>query len=134
VLQAYRDFGGELVALDAANPTVSVDVADLTGTVAAYDLTGGDPPCAGFVRTAPSLVFTLAEAAPAVKITFAGNQVANLVVVEEGEEIVCPEDAAATMTPELTLQSPAAGRYGVWVGRIDMDKPVNGKLTAALAP
>jgi hypothetical protein len=134
VLQAYRDFGGDIAALDAANPSITVEVTNLTGTVAAYDLTGGNPPCAGFVRSAPSLVFTLAEAAPAVKITFTGNQMANLVVVQEGEEIVCPEDAAATMTPELTLQSPSAGRYGVWVGRIDMDQPVNGRLTAALAP
>jgi hypothetical protein len=133
VLQAYRDFGGDVIALDATTPSATVDVADLTGTIPAYSLTGGDPPCAGFVRTAPSLVFTLASDAPALQVAFAGNQASNLIVVQEGEEIVCPEVAAATITPKITLEQPKAGRYGVWVGRIDMDKPVDGKLTVTLA-
>jgi hypothetical protein len=133
VLQAYREYGGDVVPMDATTPSVTVDVADLTGTIAAYSLTGGDPPCTGFVRTAPSLVFTLASDAPALQVAFAGNQASNLIVVQEGEEIVCPEIAAATNTPEITLDQPKAGRYGVWVGRIDMDKPVDGKLTVTLA-
>jgi hypothetical protein len=132
VLDAYRNYGGEIVALDASTPSTTVDVPDLTGTIPAYTLTGGNPPCPGFVRPAPSLVFTLAADAPAVQIAFAGNQATNLIVVQEGEEIVCPEVAAATITPEITLQDAKAGRYGVWVGRIDMDKPVAGKLTASL--
>lgn len=132
VLQAYREYGGDIVTLDATTPSVTVDVTDLTGTIPAYTLTGGNPPCPGFVRTAPSLVFTLAADAPAVLVAFAGNQASNLIVVQEGEEIVCPEVAAATITPEITLQGPKAGRYGVWVGRIDMDKPVDGKLTASV--
>jgi hypothetical protein len=132
VLQAYREYGGDIVALDATTPSVTVDVADLTGTIPAYSLTGGDPPCPGFVRTAPSLVFTLASDAQAMQVAFAGNQATNLIVVQEGEEIVCPEVAAATLTPEITLQTPAAGRYGVWVGRIDLDKAVDGKLTASI--
>jgi hypothetical protein len=133
VLEAYRSFGGSIVALDAATSSVTVDVADLTGTIPAYDLTGGDPPCTGFIRQAPSLVFTLAEDQPAVHLAFKGNQATNLVIVEEGEEITCPLLAASTATPEVTLEQPAAGRYGVWVGRIDMDKPVEGTLTVTIA-
>ena len=133
MLAAYRNFGGEIVALDASTPSTTVDVPDLTGTIPAYTLTGGNPPCAGFVRQAPSLVFTLAADAPAVKIAFVGNQATNLIVVQEGEEIVCPEVAAATITPEITLNDAKAGRYGVWVGRINMNKAVAGKLTATLS-
>lgn len=133
VLAAYQNFGGEIVALDANNPSTTTDVADLTGTIAAYSLTGGQPPCAGFVRQAPSLVFTLAADQPAVKVSFAGNQATNLIVVKQGGDIDCPEVAAATLTPEITLQDAKAGQYGIWVGRIDMDKPVDGKLTAALS-
>jgi hypothetical protein len=133
VLEAYRTFGGDIVALDATTPSTTVDVVDLTGTVPAYSLTGGNPPCSGFIRTAPSLVFTLAEAAAQVDVAFAGNQASNLIVVQEGEEIVCPEVDAATITPEITLEDVKAGRYGVWVGRIDMEKPVDGKLTVTVA-
>ena len=132
VLDAYRNYGGKIVAVDASTPSTTVDVPDLTGTIPAYTLTGGNPPCSGFVRQAPSLVFTLAADAPSVQISFAGNQATNLIVVQEGEEIVCPEVAAATLTPEITLKDAKAGRYGVWVGRIDMDKPVDGKLTVTL--
>ncbi len=133
VLAAYQNFGGKIVALDANNPSTTTDVADLTGTIAAYSLTGGQPPCPGFVRQAPSLVFTLAADQPAVKVSFAGNQATNLIVVKQGGDIDCPEVAAATLTPEITLTDAKAGQYGIWVGRIDMDKPVDGKLTAALS-
>ncbi len=131
VLAAYRTFGGDIVALDAATPSTTVDVVDLTGTIAAYNLTGGNPPCSGFIRQAPSLVFTLAADAAQVDVTFAGNQDSNLIVVQEGEEIVCPE-TTPSITPAITLKDAKAGRYGVWVGRIDMEQPVNGKLTATI--
>ena len=134
VLQAYREYGGEVVALDANTVSATAHVTDLTGTVPAYSLTQGDPPCSGFVRTAPSLVFTLPDAATALQVAFVGDQATNLIIVQEGEEIVCPEVEAATMRPEITLQQPGAGRYGVWVGRIDMDKPVNGQLTVTVTP
>ncbi len=62
-----------------------------------------------------------------------GNQATNLIVVKQGGDIDCPEVAAATLTPEITLKDAKAGQYGIWVGRIDMDKPVNGKLTVALS-
>ena len=133
VLAAYQNFGGKIVALDANNPSTTTDVADLTGTIAAYSLTGGQPPCPGFVRQAPSLVFTLAADQPAVKVSFAGNQATNLIVVKQGGDIDCPEVAAATLTPEITLKDAKAGQYGIWVGRINMDNAVNGKLTASIS-
>lgn len=133
MVAAYQSLGGKIVALDAANPTATTDVADLTGTIAAYSLTGGQPPCPGFVRQAPSLVFTLAADQPAVKVSFAGNQATNLIVAMQGGDIDCPEVEAATLTPEITVKDAKAGQYGIWVGRINMDDPVNGKLTASIS-
>lgn len=133
VLAAYQNFGGEIVALDANNPSTTTAVADLTGTIPAYSLTGGQPPCPGFVRQAPSLVFTLAVDQPAVKVSFAGNQATNLIVVKQGGDIDCPEVAAATLTPEIMIKDAKAGQYGIWVGRINMNEAVNGKLTASIS-
>jgi hypothetical protein len=134
VLEAYRNYGGTIANLTMANTVATTDVTDLVGTTPAATLTGGNPPCAGFVQTAPSLVFTLADAVPVVKITFTGNQPTSLIVVQEGEDILCNEDDVPTMTPSMTLENPQPGRYGVWVGRVNMDEPVQGKLTASLAP
>lgn len=133
VLAAYANYGGKIVALDADNPSATTDVVDLTGTIAAYELTGGNPPCPGFVSQVPSLVFTLAADQPAVKVSFAGNQATNLILVKQGGVIDCPQVAAATLTPEITLSGAKAGQYGIWVGRINMTDPVNGKLTASLS-
>ncbi len=133
MLAAYQSLGGKVVALDANTPSTTTDVADLTGTIAAYSLTGGQPPCPGFVRQAPSLIFTLAADQPAVKVSFSGNQATNLIVAKQGGDIDCPEVDAATLTPEITITNAAAGQYGIWVGRINMDDPVNGKLTASIS-
>lgn len=132
VMQAYRQYGGEVAQLDAANPSISADVSGVVGTVPAVDLTGGNPPCAGFVQALPSLVFTLADAQPAVKVAFAGKAESTLIVVAEGEDILCDANAPISMTPELMLTAPAAGRYGVWLGRIDMQDTIEGKLTVTL--
>jgi hypothetical protein len=134
VLEAYRSYGGDIANLTAASTFASTDVADVVGTIPAYDLTGGNPPCAGFVQAVPSLVFSLADAVAGVQVNFTGNQPTSLIVVQEGEDIVCAEDSAPTMTPSVFLAKPPAGRYGVWVGRVNMDEPVQGKLTASITP
>ncbi len=134
VLQAYRAYGGAVASLSTTSPTAAADVTNVVGTIPAYDLTGGKPPCAGFLQAVPSLVFALATDAPTVKIAFAGDTPTTLMVVAEGEAIICDERAQFTMTPELTLQQPKAGRYGVWIGRSDLDKPINGKVTVAVGP
>lgn len=134
VLEAYRNFGGEIQELSATNPTLTSEVDDLQGTVPAYDLTGGNPPCTGFVRAVPSLVFTLGADASAVKVAFAGNALSTLIVVAEGEEIVCDPAASPVLKPEMMLETPKAGRYGVWIGRADNQVTLDGALTVTLEP
>lgn len=134
ILQEYRQFGGEVAELSASNPSISATVSDVVGTTPAYALTQGNPPCVGYMQSLPSLVFTLATDEPAIYVAFEGNTTTTLVGVVEGEEIVCDETAALTRTPELVVTQPAVGRYGVWIGRTDMQEPINGKLTVSLAP
>lgn len=136
MLKAYRDFGGTIESVNAANPEVTTDVVKLTGMVPAFDLTQGDPPCAGFVQVAPSLVFSLTEAVPTMRISFVGNTISMLIAAAEGAEVFCDEAAPAALKPELTLQQPKVGRYAVWVGRVslDSDDPTSGKLTVSIAP
>ena len=61
----------------------------MTGTIDAYSLTGGQPP---YPVCAPGAepCFTLAADQPAVKVSFAGNQATNLMVVKEGGEMTVP--------------------------------------------
>jgi hypothetical protein len=131
-LEAYRTFGGEIAELGAAEPVATVQVSNMVGTIPSFSLTQGNPPCAGFVQTAPSLVFTLAEGAAALQIAFDGNVETALIVAIEGEKIVCDESAPFTRTPTFTVPEPGAGRYGVWVGRMNMQTPANGTLTVTV--
>ncbi|MBK8048242.1 MAG: hypothetical protein IPK16_14645 [Anaerolineales bacterium] len=132
VLQAYRESGDQIIELSATNPATSIDVTNLVGTVPAYDLTQGNPPCAGFMQAIPSLVFTLPEGVATVDVAFKGDAPSTLVLVAEGEAILCDKDAPG-LTPEMSVSDPVAGRYGVWIGRADMRTPVNGKLTVSVA-
>ena len=118
--------------LGATTPTATADVTNLTGTTPAYALTQGDPACAGYVQNLPSLVFTLTTEEQAIQVDFAGNTTTTLIAVAEGEEIICDENAPLTRTPQLVLTQPKAGRYGIWIGRTDMQEPINGRLTVSL--
>jgi hypothetical protein len=131
-LEAYRTYGGEIVELGAAEPVATVQVSNMVGTIPSFSLTQGNPPCAGFVQAAPSLVFTLAEGAAALQIGFDGNVETSLIAAIEGEEIICDESAPFTRTPTLTVPEPGAGRYGIWVGRMDMQNPASGTLTVTV--
>jgi hypothetical protein len=132
VLEAYRNYGGEVLPLSNENPMLTGEVKDLQGTVPAYDLTGGNPPCTGFLRPIPSLVFTLADGAKGINVSFAGNALSTLIVVEEGEDIVCDPSAPPALKTSLKLENPAAGRYGVWVGRADTQVQLDGTIAVSL--
>lgn len=133
-LKAYTAAGGKVADLSANNVSVTQDVTNMVGTTPAYSLTGGNPPCAGFVQNAPSSVFTLAKDAAALELSFAGDTTSTLIVAAEGGPIVCDPNAPLTARPKLVVDKPVAGRYGVWVGRTDMQQPVNGKLTVTVTP
>jgi hypothetical protein len=107
---------------------------NLVGITQAVDLTGGDPPCPGFVDTAPDYVFDLKTDLAALNISFVGTGLSTLMVVTPaGQDIVCTdaEGQEITLTPSLELPQPAQGRYMVYVGRGNLSGANAGKLTVS---
>jgi hypothetical protein len=54
-----------------------------------------------------------------------------LLVRTPAGNFLCADDAAGTrnLNPLLSIPEPAAGRYLVWIGRVDPSEPVTGTLT-----
>ncbi len=132
-LETFRSFGGEVLTIDAANPTVSAEVSTV-GTMAAATVTQGNPPCAGFVETMPSMVVKLESAATALEVSFAGATNSTLVILNEQEQILCDENAPLTSNPTFTVSDPAPQLYAIYVGRTNMQQPASGTLTVTAQP
>ena len=64
---------------------------------------------------------------------FEGDGDATVIVRTPDGTFVCADDADgnANLNPLVILAGPTAGRYLVWVGRVDPAKPLTGKLTVA---
>ena len=134
LLQAFQNYGGDVQGLNADAPVATTELVNVFGTIPVYDLTQGNPPCAGYVQKLPSLVFTVGEEIASVEVAFVGELPTNLVVVAEGAKVFCDESAPFSMSPNFTLPDPAPGRYGVWVGRADVQEPIGGVLTVSSDP
>lgn len=132
-LNTFRSFGGEILTIDIANPTAAAQVSTV-GTMAAATVTQGNPPCAGFIETIPSMVVKLDMAATALDIAFAGATNATLIVLDEEGQIACDENAPLTNNPTYTLPNPKAQRYAIYVGRTNMQQPASGTLTVTAQP
>ena len=133
LLNAFRSFGGEVLTVDAATPSVSAEVSTV-GTTAAATVTQGNPPCAGFIETLPSMVFKLDMAATALDIAFDGATNSTIIVLDEGGQIYCDANAPLTAKPTYTLSAPTAKGYAVYVGRTNMQQPASGTLTVTAQP
>lgn len=103
------------------------------GDLPAPELATGDTLCDGLITVAPSYAFDWSGQAKAVGVMVEGDGDATLIVRTPDGKFVCADDAAgnANLNPLVILGNPAAGRYLVWVGRVDPTKPVAGKLTVA---
>jgi hypothetical protein len=103
------------------------------GDLPAPELATGDTYCGGLITVAPSYAFDWTGQAKAVGVMYEGDGDATLIVRTPDGNFVCSDDAAgsANLNPLVILNNPAAGRYLVWVGRTNPDKPVTGKLTVA---
>jgi hypothetical protein len=123
---------GQVGALQSPSDTLERPL-NLVGITQAVDLTGGNPPCPGYVDTAPDYVFDLTTALSVLKIGFAGNDLGTVMVVTpEGKEILCTGlegMGEMTLTPSLEIAQPAQGRYMVYVGRGNLSGANTGKLT-----
>jgi len=127
-LAAYT---GQVGVLQAPNDTLERPL-NLVGITQAVDLTGGNPPCPGYVDTAPDYVFDLTADLAKVTVSFVGTDLSTLMVVTpKGANILCTdaEKQEITLTPSLELTKPAQGRYMVYVGRGNLSGANTGKLT-----
>ena len=101
------------------------------GNLPTPELATTDAFCGGLIAVAPSYAFEWSGGAKAAGVMFEGDGDATLIVRTPDGKFVCADDAAgsANLNPLVILDNPAAGRYLVWVGRTNPDKPVTGKLT-----
>jgi hypothetical protein len=103
------------------------------GELPTPELATAEPFCSGLISVAPSYAFEWTGGAKAAGVMFEGDGDTTLIVRTPDGKFVCADDAAgsANLNPLVVLDNPAAGRYLVWVGRTNPDKPVTGKLTVA---
>jgi hypothetical protein len=106
-----------------------------TGDLPAPEVATGDILCGGLITVTPSYAFEWAgaAAAKALGVMFEGDGDATVIVRRPDGTFVCADDAdgSANLNPLVIVAGPTAGRYLVWVGRVDPAKPVTGKLTVA---
>jgi hypothetical protein len=133
VQDAITQYVGETATIASPDDVLQSDVK-VTGTTQAYALTGGNPPCPGYVNTAPSYVFDVAADLTALTVSFTGNGDASLAVVAPNGDILCGDPAASGLKPVQEIAQPQQGRYGVWVGRIQMAEELAGKLEVGGRP
>ncbi len=133
LVDAYRSFGGEVLTINADTPTVSTNISTV-GTLAAATVTQGNPPCAGFIETVPSMVFKLDMAATALDIAFDGATNSTIIVLDEGGQIYCDANAPLSAKPTYTLSDPTAKGYAVYIGRTNMQQPASGTLAVTAQP
>ena len=80
---------------------------------------------------APNYAFDWSGDAKALNLLVEANGDTTLLVKAPDGSFLCADDADGSnnLNPLLAISEPAAGRYLVWVGRVDPSKPVTGKLT-----
>jgi hypothetical protein len=93
----------------------------------------GDGLCGGLISAAPNFAFEWTGQAKALGVMFEGDGDGTVIVRTPAGTFVCADDADgnANLNPVAIVAAPTAGRYLVWVGRVDPTKPLTGELTVA---
>lgn len=85
--------------------------------------------CSGFVTSAPDFSLNYTSGAfPTLRFYFIGSGDTTLVINTPGGSYVCVDDSFGTLNPTVDFNSPAAGRYDVWVGSYAEGVSVSGTL------
>lgn len=102
-----------------------------TGELPAVELQTGDTLCGGLVNIAPDYAFDWSGEPKPLTLFVEANGDTTLLVRTPDGNFLCADDAdsARNLNPSLAISEPGAGRYLVWVGRVDAAKPVAGVLT-----
>lgn len=117
-------------ALQAGGKAVVKDFT-ATGVLPAVELQTGDTLCGGLVHVAPNYAFDWTGAARPLNLYVEANGDTTLLVRTPDGRFLCADDADSTrnLNPLLAIPETDAGRYLVWVGRVDPAKPITGTLT-----
>jgi hypothetical protein len=104
-----------------------------TGDLPAPEVATGDGLCGGLISAAPNFAFEWTGQAKALGVMFEGDGDGTVIVRTPAGTFVCADDADgnANLNPLAIVAAPTAGRYLVWVGRVDPTKPLTGELTVA---
>lgn len=101
-----------------------------TGELPAVELQTGDTLCGGLVNIVPTYVFDWSGDAQGLTLFAEADGDTTLLVRTPDGGFLCADDTDGTrnLNPWLTIPEPAAGRYLVWIGRVDPGAPVSGVL------
>jgi len=117
-----------VAAIKAGGEPVT-QVFTATGELPAVELQTGDTLCGGLVNIAPTYVFDWSGDAQGLTLFAEADGDTTLLVRTPDGSFLCTDDTDGNLNPALMLPEPVAGRYLVWIGRVNPDAPVSGVLT-----
>jgi serine protease Do len=119
-----------VAALKAGGEPVT-QVFTATGELPAVELQTGDTLCGGLVNIVPTYAFDWSGDAKRLTLFVEANSDRTLLVRTPDGSFLCADDTNGprNLNPWLTMPEPAAGRYLVWIGRVDPGVPASGRLT-----
>jgi len=130
LLQTIEQHQGDIEKLSAGGEPFTVELTG-EGKVPAFEYDIEDQQCTGFISEVPDYVFDWSGTADEMAIFFEGDADSSLVVVQPGGEVICNDDSITNenVNPLLIVSNPAEGLYAVFVGHLNPDVPISGKLT-----
>lgn len=85
--------------------------------------------CSGFTTSAPTFsVNYTAGAFPTLRFYFVGSGDTTMIINTPGGSYYCVDDSFGTLNPTIDFNSPASGRYDVWIGSFAMGTSIGGTL------
>lgn len=119
----------KLPALAAGQEPLRQSMA-VEGTAPAFEVDFGGALCNGFLSEAPDYVFDWSGQADSLRFWFEGDGDATLLVLTPDQQALCNDDALAgsNVNPLIEIADPGEGQYSVYVGRVQLDKPIEGEL------
>ncbi len=116
---------------DAALTATTTVTGVLPGFVWPVSPLSPAPVCNGLSNATPALVFSVAEGTEAVRVFAEAASDATLLVILPDGTFACADDSeeGANRNPVVDLTNPVAGNYGVAVGRLSAEAPLDAQVT-----
>jgi hypothetical protein len=86
--------------------------------------------CGGFTTSAPSFSVNYTSGAfPLLRFFFTGGADTTMIINGPSGDYRCADDSFGTLNPAIDFNSPASGRYDVWIGTFSSGGSVGGTLS-----